>query len=153
MKISVPTKTHRLKREPVYIHRPSDVFTTFAPSLLSARAPYRNRKHFWTISLAGSNQVIHVELLSIGSRTYSVVDLAEVFRTQILKGAKKMILVSNCPAGDRLYPTRAEKAKAVDLIHCGNALKITMVDYVIISDHTYYSFVEEKNLPGYKAEQ
>lgn len=153
MRISTPTRIHRLKQEPIYIYHPSDVFTEFGSSLLSARMPNRNRKHFWTLSMNRSNQVIHVELLSIGNRTYSVVDPAEVFRTPILKGARKVILVSNCPASNKLYPSSKEKAKAMDLIRCGKILDITMADYVIISDRTYYSFVEERNLPGYKAEQ
>lgn len=153
MKISIPTRTQRLKQEPIYIYRPSDVFTSFGSSLLSARTPNRNRKHFWTLSLDGSNRAIHLELLSIGSRRYSVVDPVEVFRTPIVKGARKVILISNCPASDRLYPSSREKIKAMDLIRCGKFLDITMADYVIISDRTYYSFVEERNLPGYKAEQ
>lgn len=153
MKINAPARTQRLKQEPVYINRPSDVFTECGSSLLSARTPNRNRKHFWTISLDGANQIIYAELLSIGSRTYSVVEPVEVFRTPILKGARKVILVSNCPAGNRLYPSSREKAKAMDLIRCGKMLGITMADYVIISDRTYYSFAEIRNLPGYKVEQ
>lgn len=153
MKIRLLSKPTFMKLQTIYIHKPSDVLFTLKASLLRSPTPAHRLKHFWVLSLTGSNLVTHVDLVAIGSRTYSIVDLSEVFRTQILNAAKKVIVVCDCYGKSKVSPTHMELAKASEFTAYGDAIGIPVIDYVIRSQGDYYSQSQQTTLQGYKTQQ
>ena len=99
----------------------------------------RDKEHFWTIGLNGGNQLLYVELISLGSSRMTLVEPMQVFRVGVLKGAVRLILVHNHPSGT-LKPTDADKTVTDRLLQAGKILDIEVIDHLIITEESYYSF-------------
>jgi DNA repair protein RadC len=74
------------------IRRPSDVGGLFVGEM-----KHLDREQFHAVLLNTKNQVLGIELVSIGSLNESIVHPREVFRTAIRKSAAAIILVHNHP--------------------------------------------------------
>ncbi len=96
-----------------------------------------DREHFWVIPLTAKNQVIGINLVSIGSLNSSVIHPREVFKPAILTNAASVILVHNHPSGD-FTPSQEDKNITERLRDAGNLLGIKVFDHIIIGDKGYY---------------
>ncbi len=90
-------------------------------------------------------QVIHDEVISIGSLTSNVVHPREVFQPAIERGGVAIILAHNHPSG-RLEPTTADIDITEQLISAGQVLGIELLDHLIIVPGKYTSVMD--CLPG-----
>ncbi len=86
-------------------------------------------------------QVIHDEVISVGSLTANIVHPREVFQPAIERGAVALIIAHNHPSG-RLEPTNADVAVTEQLIVAGEVLGIELLDHLIITAHKYCSIME-----------
>ncbi len=86
-------------------------------------------------------QVIHDEVISIGSLTSNIVHPREVFQPAIERGAVALIIAHNHPSG-RLEPTNADIAITEQLINAGDVLGIELLDHLIITSNKYVSIME-----------
>lgn len=85
-------------------------------------------------------QLIHDEVISVGSLTASVVHPREVFQPAIEKGAIAIILAHNHPSG-RLTPTLADSSITEQLISAGKLLGIDIIDHLIVTSHSFRSII------------
>jgi len=99
----------------------------------------RNKEHFWTIGLNSGNRIVYVELISLGGSRTVLVEPMHVFRVAILKGALRLILVHNHPSG-RLKPSQSDKTLTDKLLQVGKIIDIEVIDHLIITEESYYSF-------------
>ncbi len=83
-------------------------------------------------------QVIHDEVISIGSLTSNVVHPREVFRPALERGAVAIILAHNHPSG-RLEPTLPDIQITEKLIVAGELVGIELLDHLIITVGKYIS--------------
>jgi len=114
--------------------------------LLYKRVRKLDREHFFVIPLNAKNQVIGINLVSMGSLTSSVVHPREVFKPAILVSAASIILAHNHPSGDPM-PSREDKEITIRLQQVGDILGIKVVDHIIFGeDKAYYSFLESKGI-------
>lgn len=86
-------------------------------------------------------QVIHEEIISIGSLTANIVHPREVFQPAIEHGAIAIILAHNHPSG-RINPTQADLQVTQQLISAGRLLGIDIVDHLIITSTRHVSLLQ-----------
>ncbi|HZL08016.1 MAG TPA: DNA repair protein RadC [Candidatus Dormibacteraeota bacterium] len=86
-------------------------------------------------------QVVHDEIISIGSLTSNIVHPREVFQPAIERGAVAIILAHNHPSG-RLEPTIPDISITEQLVKAGDVLGIELLDHLIIAAGRYTSVME-----------
>jgi DNA repair protein RadC len=97
-----------------------------------------NKEAFRGLYLDIRNQLVHDEIVSLGTLTMNLVHPREVFRPAIEHSAAGIILVHNHPSGD---PTpSAEDLKVTrQLMEVGRLLDIEVLDHVIIARDAFVS--------------
>ena len=116
-----------------------DIFKIMQRVLKRENKIDRNREHFWTIALDNANKILNIELVSLGSINRTIVEPMEVFSVPLQKRAVKLVIAHNHPSGE-LNPSDSDKDITDKLIQCGFILNVPVLDHLIISEKTYYSF-------------
>ena len=88
-------------------------------------------------------QVIHEEIISIGSLTANIVHPREVFQPALEYGAVAVIVAHNHPSGS-LEPTREDMSVTEQLTEAGRVLGVELLDHLIIAGEAYKSCEGEK---------
>jgi DNA repair protein RadC len=88
-------------------------------------------------------QVIHDEIISVGSLTANIVHPREVFQPAIQHSAVAVIIAHNHPSGV-LEPTAADLDVTAQLKAAGELLGISLLDHLIVSSTHCISIMEEK---------
>lgn len=86
-------------------------------------------------------QVIHDEVISVGSLTSNIVHPREIFQPAIERHAVALIIAHNHPS-DSLQPTMADIEVTGQLIAAGEVLGIELLDHLIITSTKYASVME-----------
>ena len=86
-------------------------------------------------------QVIHEEVISIGSLTANIVHPREVFQPAVEHGAIAIILAHNHPSG-RINPTHADLEITDQLVKAGQLMGIDIVDHLIITPTRHVSLMQ-----------
>lgn len=95
------------------------------------------------IYLNSRYQVIHEEVVSVGSLTASIIHPREVFQPAIERGAAAVIVAHNHPSGDA-RPTVEDRQVTMMLCQAGELLGIELLDHLIIVKEGYHSIMEDK---------
>lgn len=99
-------------------------------------------EEFWIIYMNNSNKVIQKLQLSKGGITGTLVDVRLALKNALEVGATNIILVHNHPSGT-LNPSNADKQITKKLKMAGESLDIKVLDHLIITEKTYFSFADE----------
>ncbi|MFM7018685.1 RadC family protein [Flavobacterium sp.] len=99
-------------------------------------------EEFWVLFLNNSNKVIHKAQLSKGGITGTIVDTRIIFKTALEYNAISLILTHNHPSG-KLLASDSDKDITRKLQLAGKQLDIIILDHVIITESSYYSFADE----------
>ncbi len=102
-------------------------------------------EEFWIIYLNNSNKVLQKSQLSKGGITGTLVDVRLVMKNAIELGAVGIILAHNHPSGT-LKPSLADKQLTNKLKVAGESLDIKVLDHIIITEASYYSFADNQLL-------
>lgn len=97
----------------------------------------------WAIFLNKRGVPVGRERFTSGSSDSVVVDAAAIVRKAMRKGARGIILVHNHPAGDPT-PSDADIRQTRSLQRMATACDLMLIDHVIVSDSSYYSFADEQ---------
>jgi DNA repair protein RadC len=127
----------------------------FAKSLLFGKA----FEQFYVIWLDTQNRIIHYERLSEGSISESPVYLNKIAAAALRHHAVKGIITHNHPGGN-VTPSKADLSTTHDIMKTLNLLSIDLLDHIIVSDNTAFSFQADslmgkrayKNKDAYTAE-
>lgn len=122
------------------ISQPGDVYTLLAPDLR-----YKNEEYFYMLALNNRGGVLSIREITKGTLTNSLVHPREVFKQAIVANAAKIIVAHNHPGGDPA-PSRADRNVTKMLKDAGEIVGIELVDHIIISDGSYYSFSDSGTL-------
>jgi DNA repair protein RadC len=101
----------------------------------------RSKEHFWVVCLSNSNRILLIELISLGNAKKSIVDPTEIFSFALQKRAIKLIMVHNHPSGE-LQPSKEDEDITDRMYQVGLFLDVPVIDHLIISENSYYSFVD-----------
>lgn len=132
---------HLKKGQKIRIYNSFDIYNVMRDILLLEEENDRRKEHFWTISLDHGHTVLNIELVSLGSATTVPVEPMEVFSIPLQKKALKLILVHNHPSGD-LLPSAADEDITDRLIQVGLIMQVPVIDHLIITESSYYSFAD-----------
>ena len=110
------------------------------PFLWDIRA--KGREHFVSLFLNARNQMIHKEIISIGSLSASIVHPREVFSVAIEHCAANIILGHNHPSGNP-EPSKDDIELTKRLKKAGEILGIEIIDHVIVSENDFTSLKEK----------
>lgn len=105
----------------------------------------KKQEYFYCIYLDNNKKIIKDKLLFIGTINYSIVHPREVFKEAYLLSASSIICVHNHPSGN-LEPSNEDIDLTNRLKEIGNLLGINVIDHVIITYDSYYSFYENNNI-------
>ena len=127
------------KDQKVKLLYPEDIYKVMQQVLLRENKIRRNQEHFWVIGLDNKKKILFIELVALG-RVYRVnVNPPDVFRMGIYKLAVTMVLVHNHPSGDT-SPSQADRDFTDRLLKVGKLINIDVIDHLVISEETFYSF-------------
>ncbi|GGX16910.1 RadC family protein [Aquimarina muelleri] len=102
-------------------------------------------EEFWVLFLNNANKVIQKKQISIGGKTGTLVDARIVFRLALEYGATAIALGHNHPSG-ALYPSQSDKKLTHKLKEAGQTLDIHLLDHLVITEKSYFSFADESIL-------
>lgn len=99
-----------------------------------------SKEHLRGLYLNAHFQLVHDEVISIGTVDANIVHPREVFRPALAASAAAVILVHNHPSGN-IEPSEADLQVTRQLQEAGNLLNIDVVDHVIVTADTFTSIL------------
>ena len=102
----------------------------------------KKKEHFVALYLNARKQLVHKEIVSIGTLTETVAHPREVFEPAIRHFAVSVILAHNHPSKN-MEVSDADIKLTEKLIQSGAILDIEVIDHIVISDDGYISFKEK----------
>ncbi len=123
--------------EKMKISSSSSVFELMQPEI--GELPH---EEFWIIYLNNSNKVIEKHHLSKGGITGTLVDVRLALKKALELGATALILTHNHPSGN-LNPSSSDKQLTQKLKTAGESLDIKILDHIIVTEKSYFSFADE----------
>ena len=125
------------------IYGGGDVAAIFRDILKLENEVDRDKEHFWIIGLNAKNNILYLELVSLGTLTNSLIHPRETFRMAIMKGAASIIAAHNHPSGIP-EASREDKLITKRLREAGTILGINLLDHVIIGNGNdkHFSFAD-----------
>ena len=103
------------------------------------------KEEFWAIYLNQSNRVIRKERLSAGGLTGTYVDVRLIIKEALLCNATGMIIAHNHPSGNE-KPSKEDNLITEQIKKAAETLNIRLIDHVIITSNTYYSYMDNDML-------
>lgn len=103
------------------------------------------KEYFKVLMLDNAHNVLAWSLICEGGLTECPADVRLIFQTALLTNATGIILCHNHPSGS-LIPSRQDDCLTNEIVKAGNILRIPVVDHIILSDDSYYSYLEEGKL-------
>ncbi|MEI2694945.1 MAG: DNA repair protein RadC [Saprospiraceae bacterium] len=99
-------------------------------------------EEFWILYLNRANKIMSVENISKGGITGTVADPRLIFSRALDIKACGVILVHNHPSGST-RPSNQDLELTKKLKSAGQLLDIQVMDHLIVTEDTYYSFADE----------
>ena len=106
---------------------------------------YSPKEQLRGLYLNSRYEVVHDEIISVGSLTANIVHPREVFHPAIKHGAVAVIIAHNHPSGN-LEPTREDIAVSKQLRQAGSVLGIDLLDHLVIAGDTFARIAEGSSL-------
>ena len=132
----------------------SKVKTSQRPQITSSYSAYQIALKAWdsnkielleqfkVLMLSNNNKVLGVLEASTGGITGTIVDLRIIFSALLKANATAFIIVHNHPSG-KLTPSDADRQITRKIKEASKILDITLLDHLIITQESYYSFADK----------
>ena len=138
----IQTMNVRLSKEQkVKVLNSEDIYKVMQQVLLRENKIDQNKEHFWIVCLANNNQILLIELISLGTVNQTLVEPMEVFSFALQKRAVKIVMVHNHPSGE-LNPSNTDIKLTDKMLAIGKFINVPVIDHLIITDKEYYSFID-----------
>ncbi len=126
--------------KPTKIKHPDDIFEVIQIIFYRREGEVDLMKeHLWAFSLNKQKKILSLELVSMGTKDRTVADPGDIFRVPLYKSSSYVILVHNHPSGG-LKPSQSDMDLTNKLIKAGDLLDISVIDHVIVTDKSFFSF-------------
>lgn len=129
-------------------HRPQ-ITSSYSAYQIALKAWDSNKiellEQFKVLMLSNNNKVLGVLEVSSGGITGTIVDLRIIFSALLKANATAFIIIHNHPSG-KLAPSDADRQITRKIKEASKILDITLLDHLIITTESYYSFADEGTL-------
>ena len=125
---------------PCIVRSSADVYHRF-----SIRLADLGHEEFWLVLLRRSNEILAEVMISKGGLTGTVADPKVIFSKALAMRAAGVIAIHNHPSGN-IRPSRADRELTKNLQWAGKMLDCPLLDHLIVSRNTYFSFADEGEL-------
>lgn len=125
----------RLPAKRRQINTPSDLYP------LVRHYASRMQEHFLAISLNGAQEVLSINVCSIGLVNRTIVHPREVFSEALAQRATAIVVAHNHPSGV-LEPSTEDRDVTRRLKKAGDILGIPIIDHLIFSEEGFISMLE-----------
>ena len=97
----------------------------------------------WVLLLNGHSYLVGTVLASSGGGNTTVIDVRQIIRSALDKGASSLILVHNHPSGNPT-PSGADIRQTDELRKGVGAVGLTLKDHVVVADDCFFSFADDR---------
>lgn len=132
-----------LRNSKTTIRDAADVAKVFQDLLTLEDQIDQDKEHFYVCHLDSHRRINLVELVAIGTLTSATTHPRETYRRAVIEGAVSIIIAHNHPSGDPT-PSEADILITNKLREAGEILDILMLDHIIFTPTSFYSFLENK---------
>lgn len=98
-------------------------------------------EHFLCVTLNGAREILSIRVICTGSGNMAVIRMAEVYAEAIKEHASAVVFCHNHPGGNP-EPSEADIETTKKLCLAASLLEIKVLDHIIITKNSYYSFLE-----------
>ena len=126
--------------EQLTIRSSEDIYHLFHPLLCDL--PY---EEFWVLLLNQAAKVIDKVRISRGGIDQTTADVRSILREALLQRATQIALVHNHPSGNT-RPSNDDLRLTQQARQAAQTMNIRLLDHVIVTDGSYYSFCDEGQL-------
>lgn len=103
------------------------------------------KEFFWTIFLSRANKILGISTNASGTISGVIVNYREIIQLTLLSNASHIIVAHNHPSGV-LQPSKDDK-RITEMLQKGlNLFDAKLLDHLILTSESYYSFADEGNL-------
>ena len=125
------------------IYSSEDAYKVLLPTYKEGAICYK--EYFKVLFLNQSNQVLGYTLISEGGITETSVDVRVILQAALLTNSVALVLAHNHPSGS-LKPSRQDMDITKQVKEAARLMRITVIDHLILTDTSYYSFADEGEL-------
>lgn len=100
---------------------------------------------FLCVTLNGGHEIMQIRVVSVGTINKTIVHPREVFSEALIENAAAIIVAHNHPSGN-CEPSEQDIKTTRILVECSDLLGITLLDHIIFSKTSYFSFLEHNIL-------
>jgi len=101
-----------------------------------------DREVIKVVSVGPKLNIVGVDMITMGILDSCICHPREVYRAAIMRSAAGIVLVHNHPSGDP-KPSEADRLLTDKIREAGKVLGIKMIDHVILSKGSLFSFTDE----------
>jgi DNA repair protein RadC len=99
-------------------------------------------EEFYVMLLNRANHVLGIAKISEGGLSSTVSDPKRIFQVALKSNASSIVLAHNHPSGN-LQPSEADIKLTRKLKDAGTYLDLPILDHIILTSESYYSFADE----------
>ena len=129
----------RINIEKITISHALDIYEIMQKVLKREHKVDQAKEHFWVLAMSGANKILNIELVALGANNRVISRPADILSIPLQKQAAGVILVHNHPSGS-LAPSEQDKDYTNLMIQACRMMKTPVLDHVIITEHSYFSF-------------
>ncbi len=101
-----------------------------------------HKESFKVVLLNQANKVLGVTSISEGGISETTADIRIILQAAILSNASGIILSHNHLSGN-LTPSKEDNSLTQKVKESAQTMRISLLDHIIVSNETYYSFADE----------
>ena len=116
------------------VKKPEDV----VPFVMSYAV--NTKEHFLLVTLNGGHEIIQIHVISVGTLNRTLIHPREIYSTAMRENAAAIIVCHNHPSGN-CEPSEEDILVTHNLEQVGEIMGIELLDHIIVSKESYYSFV------------
>jgi DNA repair protein RadC len=99
----------------------------------------KSEEALYAIFLNQSKNIIHIKHVTQGCETFTILEPRQIFHHALVCRASSFILAHNHPSGD-VTPSQQDVLITKRIYNIGEIIGLPLVDHLIISDGSFYSF-------------
>ena len=105
----------------------------------------KKQEYFYCLYFDNKQRLIERKLLFMGTINKSIVHPREIFKEAYLLSASSIVCMHNHPSGD-VNPSVEDIELTKALVEIGKVANIPIIDHIVVSNNSYYSFYENSIL-------